>query len=389
MIINKSIILLSQIKQKKLKKVIVSVINDLSTDQRVDKVCTTLVSCGYDVLLVGRQKKDSATLLPRNYLMERMHLLFEKEIFFYAEYNFRLFFLLLFRKVDLLVSNDLDTLLPNFLVSKLKKIPLIYDSHEYFTGVPELEHNNFARSFWSKLEKFILPKLSHLFTVNNSIAELYKQQYNVDFKVVRNIPRKREITTFKTKEELGLPLDKKILIYQGAGINIDRGVEELIRSMQFINSTILLIIGSGDIIDVLKKNVVDLKLSEKVIFINKLPYEELISYTSNADLGLTLDKDTNINYRFSLPNKIFDYIHAGIPVLTSNLVEVKKIVDDYRVGEIAYSHEPQLLAVKINSMLENTDMLMQYRANASKAAQSLCWETEAMEFINVYLKYVG
>ena len=244
-----------------MKKVIVSVINDLSTDQRVDKVCTTLMKCGYEVLLVGRRKKDSLTLLPRLYKTERMNLLFEKEIFFYAEYNFRLLFLLLFRKVDLLVSNDLDTLLPNYIISKLKNIPLVYDSHEYFTGVPELENNHFARKVWTKIEKFIFPKLKHVFTVNQSIANIYNKQYNVDVKVVRNIPLKREITVIKTKEELGLPLDKKILIYQGAGINIDRGAEELIRSMQYIDNSILLIIGSGDVIDTLKKDVNDLNLT--------------------------------------------------------------------------------------------------------------------------------
>ncbi len=320
--------------------------------------------------------------------MERMNLLFEKEIFFYAEFNIRLFFLLLTRKVDLLVSNDLDTLLPNFIVSKIKKIPLIYDSHEYFTGVPELEKNNFARKTWLKIEKYIFPKLKHVFTVNNSIAELYKKEYNVDVKVVRNIPRKREINIIKTKEELGLPVDKKILIYQGAGINVDRGVEELIQSMQFINNTLLMIIGSGDVINELKKNVIDFNLTEKVTFINKLPYDQLISYTSIADLGLTLDKDTNINYRFSLPNKIFDYIHAGIPILASNLIEVRKVVEDYKVGEILDSHEPRYMAEKINAMLENTEKLKEYKENSVKAAAILNWETESKELINVYMQYV-
>ena len=370
-----------------MKKVIVSVINDLSTDQRVDKVCTTLMKCGYEVLLVGRRKKDSLTLTPRLYKTERMNLLFEKEIFFYAEYNFRLLFLLLFRKVDFLVSNDLDTLLPNYIVSKLKKIPLVYDSHEYFTGVPELEHNHFARKVWEKIEKYIFPKLKHVFTVNQSIAKIYQKQYNVDVKVVRNIPQQREITVVKTKEELGLPSDKKILIYQGAGINIDRGAEELVRSMQYIDNSVLLIVGSGDIIETLKKDVIDLNLTHKVIFINKLPYGELFNYTANADLGFTLDKDSNINYRFSLPNKIFDYIHAGIPILASDLVEVRNIIEEYKVGEIIQSHEPHDIADKINSMLVNTDKLKQYRENAAKTATILCWETEAQELIKVYMKY--
>ena len=158
--------------------------------------------------------------------------------------------------------------------------------------------------------------------------------------------------------------------------------------MQYIDNTLLLLIGSGDVIDILKKNVIDYSLKDKVKFINKLPYEDLFSYTSNADLGLTLDKDTNINYRFSLPNKIFDYINAGIPVLASNLVEVKKIVEEYKVGEILMSLEPRFIANKINTMLANTDKLNEYKANAKKASFSLNWETESKELINVYMKYV-
>lgn len=113
---------------------------------------------------------------------------------------------------------------------------------------------------------------------------------------------------------------------QGAGINVDRGAEEAVASMAFIDNAILLIIGGGDVILQLKQMVIKGNLSSKIIFIDKLPPDELAAWTKLADIGLTLDKDTNINYRLSLPNKIFDYIHAGIPVLTSNLIEVKKLL---------------------------------------------------------------
>lgn len=370
-----------------LKRALVSVINDLSTDQRVDKVCKTLKKCGYNVLLVGRKKKNSLPMENRMYKTHRMKLIFEKEAVFYAEFNIRLFFFLLFHKSDILISNDLDTLLPNFLISKIKKIPLVYDSHEYFIGVPELEKNGFARKIWLAIEKWIFPKLKHVFTVNQSIAELYQKQYNININIVRNIPLKRLTTISKTREELGLPMDKKILILQGAGINIDRGVEELVQSMQWIKNSILLIIGNGDIIESLKTKTDELQLNEKVKFINRLSYNELINYTANADLGLTVDKDSNLNYKFSLPNKLFDYISAGIPVLASNLPEVKRIVEKYKVGEILYSHNPEIMAQTIENMLNNKEKLLEYKANTKIAATELCWENEEKELNKVYNLY--
>jgi glycosyltransferase involved in cell wall biosynthesis len=370
-----------------LKRAVVSVINDLSTDVRVDKICRTLSKCGYNVTLVGRLKRDSRQLDKRDYKTHRMKLLFQKEAVFYAEYNFRLFLYLLFKKADLLYANDLDTLLPNYLVSKLKKIPLVYDSHEYFTGVPELENNNFARNCWIYIEKKIFPKLKHIFTVNDSIAGLYRKQYNKEVKVVRNVPLKTDFNREKNRIELGLPLEKNIIILQGAGINVDRGGEELIEAMNYIENTLLLIIGGGDVIDTLKTMTKKMGLNDRIVFINKLPYSELMQYTSNADLGLTLDKGTNINYRFSLPNKLFDYIMAGIPVLSSDLPEIRKIIEKYDIGEIIESHKPMDIAGKINQMLKDKEKLKKYTLNTSSALNELCWENEEVELINVFKLY--
>ncbi|MCA1760901.1 MAG: hypothetical protein LC658_14130, partial [Bacteroidales bacterium] len=125
-------------KPKAKKRIIVSVTSDLVSDNRVHKTCTTLGEMGFEVLLVGRKLAGSQPLSPRNYQTKRIKLFFNKGPLFYACFNFRLFCLLLFSKCDLLLSNDLDTLPANFLASKLKNKPLVYDSHEFFTEVPEL-----------------------------------------------------------------------------------------------------------------------------------------------------------------------------------------------------------------------------------------------------------
>jgi len=371
-------------------KAIVSVINDLSTDQRVNKVCCTLQKIGYEVTLVGRKQRKSLELTKREYKTKRMFLLFEKGPFFYLEFQIRLFFYLLFQRANVLVSNDLDTLLPNYLISKLKSTNLVYDSHELFCEVPELKANPIKKKIWKKLEQWIFPKLKNVFTVNDSIAKIYTEEYNVDVKVVRNIPylSAQKNIEFKSKMDLDLPTNKKIIILQGAGINIDRGAEEAVIAMQYVNDSILLIIGSGDVINILKKIVSDLKLHEKVTFVGKVPFEKLLQYTHHADLGLTLDKDTNVNYKYSLPNKLFDYIHAGVPVLASNLVEIKKIITTYSIGDCTEDDTPEHIASKINTILNDYNTLQLWKNNLKIATIDLNWEKEELQLIEVYKQFL-
>jgi len=369
------------------KKVIVSVTNDLVTDQRMDKVCNTLAEMGFSVTLAGRRKTDSLSLAKRAYETHRMRLLFEKGPLFYAEYNLRLFFYLLTKDADLLVSNDLDTLLPNFFISRIRKYPLIYDSHEYYTETPELVNRPRVQHIWEMIEHIIFPRLTDVITVNDSIARIYEDKYKVNVKVVRNIPRLTKIPLTETRSSLGLPADKHIILMQGAGINIQRGAEEAVEAMQYLDDCILLIIGGGDVLEVLKEKSVVLNLVEKVVFIPKQPYNRLREYTANADIGLTIDKDTNLNYLFSLPNKLFDYIHSGLPVLASRLPEISRIVEKYDIGSFIENHDPQHIAEKIKSMLTDTQRMDEYKANALLAAQELNWQNEEKVLIEIYRKY--
>ncbi len=365
------------------KKVIVSVINDLVTDQRVARSCSVFKELGYDVLLIGRQQRQSQPLPKRNYDCIRMKLLFEQGPQFYLFFNLRLFFVLLFHKADVLLANDLDTLLPNYLISKLKGIPLIYDSHELFCEVPELQANQAKKRIWEKLEKRIVPYLNYCLTVNQSIANWFTKKYQVPFSVVRNIPSYSKIENLKTRSELQLPLDKKIVILQGAGINVDRGSEELVEAFQYLdNSYLLLIIGCGDVITALKEKVITLQSQTNVLFIDKMPASELRHYTANANIGVTIDKDTNLNYHFSLPNKVFDYMHAGIPILASKLPEIEQLINTYHIGTFIESHQPQHIAEQLREFLTSADYEVCKR-NTQLAAAENNWETEKQQLINL------
>jgi glycosyltransferase involved in cell wall biosynthesis len=367
------------------KKAIVSVINDLITDQRVNRTCLVLKELGYDVLLVGRRKTDSKILEQRSYATKRMNLLFEKGVLFYLEFQLRLIWLLVWKKSDLLVANDLDTLLPNYLFSKIKKSKLIYDSHEIFCEVPELINTPFKKRIWEALEKMIVPRLKNCITVNQSIAKWFENKYQVNFEVVRNIGNLPVSLKLKSREELGIPSNKKMILIQGAGINIDRGAEECVAAMSYLNDVVLYIIGSGDVIELLKNTTIKNGLEHKINFIDKLPANELIHYTACADLGLTLDKDTNLNYRYSLPNKIFDFINAGIPVLSSRLNELEALITNYQIGDFIENHQPIHIANKINEMLFS-DKYWLWKENTQKAKSENNWEKESKILINLIEK---
>ncbi len=366
------------------KRIIVSVINDLVTDQRVARTCSVLFELNYKVLLVGREQQASKPLEKRDYDCKRMKLLFEQGPQFYLFFNIRLFFVLLFTKADALVANDLDTLLPNYLVSKLKGIPLIYDSHEIFCEVPELQNNPSKKRIWEKLESWIVPKLKYCITVNQSIADYFNNKYKVPFIFVRNIPNYTKIQTLKSRTDLNLPIGKKIVILQGAGINVQRGAEELVEAFQYLDDNyLLLIIGSGDVIHQLKENTIKLQLQNKVKFIDKIPASELRQYTSNSNLGITIDKDSNMNYHFSLPNKVFDYMHAGIPILATKLPEIENLITKYHIGTFIENHEPRYIADKISNFLNSKEYL-EYKSNTVIAAVENNWQSEKQILVKLF-----
>ncbi len=369
------------------QKAYISVTNDLFTDQRVRKVCEFLAANDFEVTLVGRRLKNSQDM-PSNlkYKTKRFPLWFTRGPKFYASYNLRLFVYLLFRRADLLISNDLDTLYANHWARKFKRnCKLVYDSHEYYCGTPELVSRPKVQNFWRKIEKRCLPKVDAMYTVNESIADLYREEYGMDVKVVRNITDGNLPPFDMTRKQLGLPLNKKVVIMQGAGINIDRGGEEMIEAIQQVDNAVLAIVGDGDVVPDLKKKVSEEGWKEKVLFFGKRPYAELMNFTALSDVGISLDKDSNINYRFSLPNKIFDYIHAGIPLFVSDLKEVASIVRKYEVGVVCSSHKIEDIAKELIALLKDDSAQLRYRENTKKAAAELNWQKETEVLKEIYL----
>lgn len=358
-----------------MNKICVSVSNDLLCDNRVSKTCKSLSDAGLSVKLIGRTFSDSPKLQNQTYECKRLSIFFRKNVFYYAELNIKLFFYLFFSKQDALWANDLDTLFPNWLVAKLKRKPLIFDSHEHFTQVPELKANPFARKVWKKIESLCIKDCNAVFTVCNPIKDYFKSEYGVDCLVVRNIPSKTAISNTRIASK-----DKEnILVWQGA-VNVERGLEELCEAMQYVNGE-LNIMGVGDIKTDLETMAKTLGIEDKVHFLGRLPFEKMMNETKKAKLAISIDKPTNGNYAISLPNKIFEYIDAAVPVLVSPLQEIEPIVRNFKTGVFINSYDPTELAKQINELLSNDSLLDSLAENCRIAAQEFCWENEEQRIV--------
>ncbi len=360
------------------KRIILFVSNDLSCDNRVHKVATSLSENGYDVEVVGRKMRNSLSLYQQCYSQKRLRFLFTKGPCFYAEMNFRFFLYLIVRRFDIATANDLDTLLGVFCASKLRRKNILYDSHEYFTEVPELQYRPRVRNLWLAIEKWIFPKLQSVTTVCDSIAKEYQKKYGIPVSVVRNVPYRNSDCN---KVQLNLP-HSHVVLYQGA-LNVGRGLELLIESFVTVDAC-LVIIGDGDVRTQLEELVDRLNLRKKVFFLGKIPLGELPQYTQLATVGVSLEEDLGASYHYCLPNKLFDYIQANKPVLVSDLPEMKAIVSQYSCGEIVRERNAQTLANQLNEMLSNVEKLQKYQANSKNASQELCWENEEQKLLSVY-----
>ncbi|NVO11872.1 MAG: glycosyltransferase [Bacteroidales bacterium] len=358
-------------------RVIIFATTDLVSDQRVHRTALTLNQAGHNVLSVGRRLEKTPRNIERKYQVKLFDMLFKTGFLFYFFYNLRVIFFLLFHKFDLVCSNDLDTLLGCRLGCLIKRKPIVYDSHEFFTETPELIDRPFTRRIWLTIEKLCLKGVKYSSTVSEGIANEYYKRYGIRMAIVRNLPFRNE--------NFGHKSTRPIIIYQGA-LNKGRGVELAIEMMKYLSCYYLIIVGSGDLEIKFRRQVIDMNLLDRVEFRGRLPYDKLHELTSKAWLGLSLEEDLGLSYRYALPNKLFDYIQAQIAVMVSNLPEMSKVVNEYGVGIVASTRNPQELADLVLNFIENKKLREKTTENLNKAYNVLVWENEKPILLELYEK---
>lgn len=351
-------------------KVIVVSTSFQEYDRRVQRIIEAIQSFGYTTKWFARTINGPGE--------DAIATTFKSGVAFYVEYNLRLLMRLLKSDADILYAVDFDTLLASRVAAKLKGCELVFDAHEYFTEVPELEGKPIKKWIWNRVGKSCLNATTHAITVNHSLAQILKGKYGCDFEVIRNVPHQLESRSSDQNND-----EERILLYQGA-INIGRGIEIACQAIdQLPDRYELWIIGDGDILEELRAKY---QVNPRITFIGWVAPEDLPGYTQEAWLGLNMLESKSMNYYYSLTNKYFDYIHSDLPAIHMAFPEYTLLQEKYPVAYLAKEYS----IAEIVKGIQHFELEANYRrsAEACKAAKaSLNWNQEKQQLQQIFNKW--
>ncbi|WP_290712575.1 glycosyltransferase [Flavihumibacter sp. CACIAM 22H1] len=356
------------------KRIIFTVTNELNYDQRMQRIAGSLAAAGFSVCLVGVAKKNSPELLKFSFQQKRIRVWFTKGKLFYLEYMFRLFWWLLFQRVQILCAIDLDTILPVYLVATIRSKKKVYDAHELFCEMKEVVSRPPIYAAWKKLESWMLPKFRRGYTVNEPIARIFEENYGVHYQVIRNVPKLAESSYSLEKNSF--------LLYQGA-VNEGRLFEVLIPAMQWVDYP-LHIYGDGNFLEQTRALIKQYKLQEKVFLKGKLAPPALKKITAQALLGFTLFENRGLSNYYSLANRFFDYVHAATPQIAVDFPVYRSLNKEAPVAVLTGTTDARELAMEINNLLADPLRYKMLQQNCLKRRQEWNWEQEEKLLINLY-----
>ncbi len=298
-------------------------------------------------------------------------------LFFYLRFALILIRELFKTNADLYFAEDLYTLPFVTAIAKLKRAKVYYNSRELYAFLGGLRNRPFLQSIVTRVEKFFITKVDLVLTTGEMDSEFIEKFYGIkNTLVIRNIPLLQTPTAkIDFRKLYNIPDDKLILLYQGVLLE-GRGVQMIMRTMVKLTNTVLVILGDGEQKNNFQKLAQQLNISERVFYAGTIGQRELINYTAGGDVGLSLIENISVSYYHALPNKLFEYIMAGLPVLCSDLPQMKKIVEEYKVGESISVENENNIYFTLKRWSESPELLKSYRNNCLLAAQKLNWQEE-------------
>ena len=359
---------------------------DLHFDYRIYREATSLRRAGHEVVIIASAFTSAPLegwddfeihLIP----IDRSRSLRRLYPFFWQ----RAYPLLLAARPDAFHAHDLDALGPAVRSARRLDRPLVYDSHEFWIEQSSLVNRPLMRTFWSILEKRLIKRVDRVITVSTSIAESLHARYGLDKVVVlRNLPLfRKKVQSNRIRETLDLPADRPIVLYQG-GFLTENGLREQIEAAADFGDAALVLIGDGPSEKALHQQVRDSGLQDRVFFIPRVPFHQLHSYTCSADLGLCLIKGTGKSFYYSLPNKLFEYMMAGLPVLASNFPEMQRVVQETQTGVTINPTDVIAIRQQVGELLADEQRRLAYGRACLDAAQHYHWEQEANQLTQLY-----
>lgn len=307
---------------------------------------------------------------------------------------YRLVFLAMFlreivrARPDVIHAHDAAMLLPGSIGARLTGAKLVYDSHELASSVPYRER--MWAAFVSGIERLTIGRCEAVITVSDGIAQRLRERYRLARKptVLRNVSELRVSGRGGLRASLGIDRQRPLILHQGAPAP-DRGCEVLIAATREVQAH-LVFLGSGEpeFVRGLTELASSCEMSERMSILPSVPLEDLLAHTAEADVGVTLLQDTCENHRLALPNKLFEYITAGVPVVASDLPEMRTIVEGYRIGWCVRPDDPRAVAEGLRLALESRGDA-QLAERLRKAAGELCWEVERHKLTDLYVDLSG
>ncbi|WP_240432899.1 glycosyltransferase [Taibaiella koreensis] len=349
-------------------------INDLNYDQRMIRICRSLTEAGYDVTLIGRAHRNSIPLREQPFRLKRLRIGPGKGKMMYVLYWLRLFWHLLFRKADALCAIDLDTILPVYLVSRIRGIKRVYDAHELFTEMQEVVTRPKEKKIWDRIERFSVPRFPAGYTIGECYAAYFREKYGVRYEVVRNATVLRPLSLPGKRE--------KFILYQGA-VNIGRCFEYLIPAMQQVDVP-LIICGDGNFYKEAIALVKKYQLEDKISFKGYVPPDQLREYTLNAWAGITLFEAIGPSNRLSMANRFFDYMHSGVPQLCMAYPEYESVNARFELACLIETPTIDSIAKALNQLVHDEAYHLRLQQNALKAREVYCWQEEEKRLKAVY-----
>ncbi len=365
-------------------KISILTISDLTYEANLHRKIGTLKEAGYEVgMLAVRGKQFDARRWP------------EVDIHFislpkrptalkFLIYFVRSFIWVLGQQADLFISYDVYPLLALRAGCFYKRVSYIYDSVELFLDINALTGRPWRRRFWALFEKFGVGRAKAAFTVCHSDAEHLQKRYPflqvAGF--VRNIPQPSGPGDADfLRRTLHVARAMKIAVYQGM-IFEGRGLREVIQALAGIENLLLVLIGEGPLKPQLEQLTEQNQVRDRVVFLDAVPFYELYKYTYGADIGLTLISGNGLSYYHALPNKLFEYIQAGLPVIGSNYPEIARIIDGERIG---LSVDPRNIAAihrALKAMLDE-NRYQRFKERLNRIKNKYTWEQEKVKYLRI------